>query len=100
MKRNRIELVGRLDDRPELSCTPGGLAVLRFRVECGERDERLCLEVVVVGERALELERRLAPGGGVRVRGSLRVVSERRRPGPRGMGVEVMAKQIEPAAEV
>lgn len=99
MKRNRIELVGRLEDRPELSCTPGGLAVLRFRVECGERDERLCLEVVVVGERALELERRLAPGGGVRVRGSLRAVSDRRS-GPRGVGVEVMAKQIEPAAEV
>jgi hypothetical protein len=46
---NRIELLGRLINPPELRTTPAGTPFLRLLVDCGAADGELVLSVVMAG---------------------------------------------------
>ena len=74
MTGNRIELEGRLLDKPQLRLTPAGTPVLRFTVECGAAGEELRLGIVMTGESAVEAKRLLEPGREVRVIGRMRAL--------------------------
>ncbi len=89
---NRIELCGRLANPPSLRVTPAGTAVLSLVVDCGDRAGALRMPIVMAGEPARELARRLSAGLAVRASGALRATPARS--GAAGLGVEVIADAI------
>ena len=105
---NRIELCGRVLNQPELRTAPGGMALLRFAVECGAEGEELRLEVVMIGEQARDAARGLRAGQEIKVVGRLRPVAPTigtGDPRTRGAGglrtrqIEVLANEIKPAED-
>lgn len=97
--RNKIELWGRLLNQPELRTTPGGTALVRLQMDCAEAGEQLRLEVVMAGEEAREVARRLRVGQKLYVSGRLRAVGPAVKSGLKHSPVEVLASEIRPAAE-
>jgi primosomal replication protein N len=89
----RVELRGRLIQRPELRTTPAGTAFLRCEVDCGENAGELVLSVVMAGDRARALTGLMA-GREVRATGALRAI--RGRLEGRGIrhSIEVVAEEI------
>jgi single-stranded DNA-binding protein len=96
---NRIELCGRLTDRPELRTTPSGAPLLRMTVECGQGGEELRLAVAMIGTEARQVAGRLKSRQTVRVLGRLREVHVRLGSGLARTGIEVVASEIVPADE-
>jgi single-strand DNA-binding protein len=81
---NRVILLGNVGAEPELKYTPGGVAILRFRLATNEsyldknkeHQERTEWHTVIVwGARAEGLSRVLAKGSAVLVEGGLRTTS-------------------------
>ena len=79
---------------PEVRTTPAGTPVMRIEVDCGDSREALRLAVVMVGEGARELGRRLGAGSTVTVTGTLREVRGRAVPRGAAPGVEVVADEV------
>jgi single-stranded DNA-binding protein len=96
---NRIELLGRLINPPELRTTPAGTPFLRLLVDCGAADGELVLSVVMAGNDARAVASQLKSGREVRATGALRTVRGRTRAGIALAGVEVLASDITPADE-
>jgi len=84
-------------NQPELRTAPGGMAVLRFAVECGAEAEELRLEVVMIGEQARDAARGLRAGQQIRVAGRLRPAA--RTIGARTRQIEVLADEIKLAGD-
>jgi primosomal replication protein N len=84
-------------NQPELRTAPGGMALLRFAVECGGEGEELRIEVVMIGEQAREAARGLRAGQQIKVAGRLRPVAPAI--GTRTRQIEVLANEIKPAGD-
>jgi single-stranded DNA-binding protein len=69
---NQIELDGRIVTQPELRTTPSGNLLLRFNVDCGEREGELVMLIVMAGGEARDQGGRLARGQRIRLTGTLR----------------------------
>lgn len=73
--------------------TPAGSRTLRLQVDCGEEGSQLVLQVVMVGDAAAELARKLRIGERLHAVGGLRAL-------PNGsgyrarLGIEIVASQI------
>jgi hypothetical protein len=94
MGRTRIELSGTVVKPPMVAVTPGGRAVLRLTVDCGEPPEQLLLDVVMVNQAVHGLARAIDAGQCIRACGTLRV---QRRAGTAGIArpqIEVSATEI------
>ena len=89
----RVELRGRLIQRPELRITPAGTAFLRCEVDCGDDAGEFVLSVVVSGERVRALAE-LAAGRRIRAVGALRPVRGRLRSRTIQQGIEIAADEI------
>lgn len=94
MAPTRIELGGTLVKPPRLGSTPGGRAVLRLSVDCGEGAESLPLEVVVTDQEAHRLARELGVGQRIWATGSLRAVRRGSPAGAARIQIEVMANVV------
>jgi hypothetical protein len=95
MALTRIELNGKLIKPPRLGATPSGRAVLRLSLDCGEADEPLPLDVVVMDQEATDLARALSAGQRIWAAGSLRAVRRGTLAGA-GHRIEVIANQVRP----
>ena len=85
-------------NQPELRTTPGGTALLRVVVECGDEGRTLALAVVMMGEQARQAAHRLRCGQEIKVSGELRSVAQSDTVGGlRTRHVEVLANEIKPA---
>jgi hypothetical protein len=84
-------------NQPELRTAPGGMAWLRFAVECGAAGEEIRLEVVMIGEQARDAARGLRAGQEIKVAGRLRPVA--RTIGARTRQIEVLANEIKSAGD-
>jgi single-stranded DNA-binding protein len=93
MGRTRIELSGTVVKPPMLAVTPGGRAVLRLSVDCGERPEHLLLDVVMVDGAARELARLIGAGQRICAAGVLRA-QRRSTAGISRQQIEVVANEI------
>ncbi|HJU28652.1 MAG TPA: hypothetical protein VJ718_05750 [Candidatus Binataceae bacterium] len=91
----RVELRGRLIQRPETRVTPAGTTVVRCEVDCGENAGELVISVVMAGERARELSG-LAAGRQIRAAGALRAIRGRLPGRSVQQGIEVIAEEISP----
>lgn len=89
----KVELRGRLIQRPELRVTPAGTAFVRFEVDCGESAGELVLSVVMTGERVPAVAE-FASGRRIRAVGALRAVRGRLRGRTVRHGIEVAAEEI------
>jgi len=83
----RIELTGRLLRKPAMRVTPAGTNTLSMDVDCGDKDERMVLKVVRVGNEVPELVRQLKEGGRLSVVGKLRMARV-------GAPLEVLADSV------
>ncbi len=93
MARTRIELSGMVVKPPMLAVTPGGRAVLRLTVDCGEEPEHLLLDVVMVDGATHELARVIGAGQRIRASGVLRA-QRRATAGISRQQIEVVASEI------
>jgi primosomal replication protein N len=91
---NKIELCGRVVREPELRATPSGQLLLRFPVDCGKVNQKLEIEVLVLGDSGRELERKLAAGSEVRISGELTARRRNSVVGLSEVSFTVMASQV------
>jgi hypothetical protein len=96
MGRTRLELSGIVVKQPMLGVTPGGRAVLRVGVDCGEAPDHLLLDVVLVDEAARELARVLKPGRHIRAAGKLMASGRKNLVGAGRHQVQVIADRLLP----
>ena len=68
---------------------------MRTTVESGEGRETMRFEVVMLGEAAREIARRIQPGAGVRIVGSLRPVRSHRAGASGPESLEIVAAEID-----
>ena len=95
----RVELCGRLIKAPEVRVTPAGAPILRLVVDCGERDSKFVMEVVMSGDSVHELARHLSAATAVRATGVLRQVRGRPLSGVMQQRIEVLADCVTVAEE-
>ena len=87
-------------NQPELRTTPGGRALLRVVVECGDEGRALALAVVMIGEQARQAAYGLRSGQEIKVTGHLRSVAQSGTVGGlRTRHIEVLANEIKPAGD-
>jgi single-stranded DNA-binding protein len=96
---NQIELDGRIVGQPELRITPSGHPLLRFRIDCGEREGELVMPVVMVGGEARSHADRLVHGQRVRLTGALRPQGGRPASGAANPALEIAADEITVVAQ-
>jgi primosomal replication protein N len=91
---NRIDLEGRVIAQPELRVTPAGTPLLRLQVDCGDHPGELAMPVIMSGDEARVLARRLRVGSVIRLTGALRIRAAGSRASAGGSTVEVAAHAI------
>ena len=91
---NQIELNGRIVSQPELRVTPSGHPLLRFRIDCGEREGELVMLVVMAGGEARNQADQLARGQCIRLTGALRPRGGRLASGTDSPALEIAADVI------
>lgn len=95
---NRIILVGRLTQEPELKYTPNGTAVARFTMAVTrrfKRDEADFITITVFGNHGENCAKYLVKGQNVAVDGRLQISSFEGKDGQRRWWTEVIADDVQ-----
>ena len=94
MSGNRIEVWGEILDPPDFRITPAGTAILRVRIDCGERAGELVLPIVMMGADAESARESIRKGARAHAQGSLKALKRRLGSGMIEISYEVIAESI------